>query len=175
MKILEISSKSYLPLGVKLSAFNLKITIGSVITTVESAFQSAKVFERGGPYTDLLTKPSIVAKKESRLKESGTLKSFISNGTVFPLEPKTFFYDWLYIHAIAEDQVLSSEICQYSAFTDIEFNPSKSINCQARSAAIFVSLSDHGLLKKALETPESFKKTVYSGIRILPEHQLSLF
>ena len=28
----------------------------------------------------------------------------------------------------------------YDAFTDIEFNPNKSINCQARSCALFLAL-----------------------------------
>ena len=45
-KILEISSKSEAELGIKLSAFNLMITTKSDKTfSVESAFQSSKVFQ----------------------------------------------------------------------------------------------------------------------------------
>lgn len=47
-------------------------------------------------------------------------------------------------------------------FTDIEFNPKKSLNCQARSAAIFVSLERSGLLQQALSSPAHFKEIVYN-------------
>ena len=35
---------------------------------------------------------------------------------------------------------------QFDAFSDIAFNPERSINCQAYSAALYVSLSRRGLL-----------------------------
>ena len=35
---------------------------------------------------------------------------------------------------------------EYDAFMDIEFNPAKSLNCQARAAAMYVSLKKVGLL-----------------------------
>lgn len=57
-RILEISTKSNNELGVKLSAFNLMIHTNERAFSVESAFQSSKVFENGGPYTDLLNKSS---------------------------------------------------------------------------------------------------------------------
>ena len=40
------------------------------------------------------------------------------------------------------------EITKYNAFTDVEFNPNKSINCQARAAAIFVGIAKAGLLDR---------------------------
>ena len=55
---LEISSKSANPLGVKLSAFNLCLNNH----TLENIFQSAKLFENGGPYLDLLEVPPREAK-----------------------------------------------------------------------------------------------------------------
>ena len=79
-KILEISSKSDNSLGIQLSAFNLQISIGGTVTTVESAFQSSKVFQNGGPYLDLVIQPSYLAKKDPRLRESGPLKCFFLNG-----------------------------------------------------------------------------------------------
>lgn len=173
-RILEISSKSEDLLGVKLSAFNLRMSVGSIATTVEAAFQGGKVFQNGGPYTDLLSSSSYAAKKDSRLQSSGALVAFSINGTVFPLEPKTFFYDWLYVSALAENNELAEKICQYNAFTDIEFNPQKSINCQARSAAIFVSLAKLGFLKNALLSPTQFKQTVY-GDDSAADQQISLF
>lgn len=67
-RVLEISSKSREDLGVRLSAFNL-----STITkkhnqrfSVETAFQGAKVFENGGPYTDMIGTDSRAAKRDSR-------------------------------------------------------------------------------------------------------------
>lgn len=49
----------------------------------------------------------------------------------------------------------------YYLQTDIAFNPEKSINCQARAAAVYVSLREQGLLKKALENKETFLDIVY--------------
>ena len=97
---LEISSKSEESAGVQLSAFNLPVTINGFQTTVESAFQGSKVFRDGGPYEDILCLPPYEAKTDSRLRESGPLTGFLLDGLSFPLEPKTFFYDWLYINAV---------------------------------------------------------------------------
>lgn len=156
--ILEISSKSDIDTGIKLSAFNLMITTKKFNQTfsVESAFQSSKVFENGGPYIDLLKVTSREAKKDMRLKNSGRLTGFKFCGTEWPLEPKTMFYDWLYINALSKNEVLSSDILKYSAFTDIEFNPDKSINCQAYSAALFVALQKRGILEKALSSDKEY-------------------
>jgi len=145
-KILEISSKSEEDLGVNLSAFNLMIkTRQSKSFSVETAFQGSKVFEKGGPYIDLLNGTSREAKKDIRLKESGNLIEFLFFKDKFPLKPRTYFYDWLYINALCQNKELSNTITSFSGFTDIEFNPKKSINCQAYSAALYVSLFNNGL------------------------------
>ena len=174
-RVLEISSKSDISLGIQLSAFNLLVTVGNLRTSVESAFQSSKVFQNGGPYTDLLAEPSYIAKKDPRLRSSGDLKSFELNGSSFPIEPKTYFYDWLYVNAVAENTELAEKIIEYNAFSDIEFNPEKSINCQARSAAIFVSLQHQGLLSEALKNPDSFENTVYMPNAAPKSDQLCFF
>ena len=54
--VLEISSKSENVLGVNLSAFNLMMQFEDKNFSVETAFQSSKIFEFGGPFTDLLEK-----------------------------------------------------------------------------------------------------------------------
>lgn len=158
--ILEISSKSEQDLGINLSAFNLLITTKKQKRTfsVESAFQSSKIFQRGGPYTDLLEKTSREAKKDMRLRESGNLLRFAFFNTEFSLQPRTLFYDWLYINALHQNEEIASQILKYSGFTDIEFNPNKSINCQAYSAALYVSLSSASLLNEALESPTVFEE-----------------
>jgi hypothetical protein len=159
--ILEISSKSEIELGVKLSAFNLMITTKKLKSfSVETAFQSSKVFEKGGPYIDLLEGTSIQAKQDIRLKESGNLVKFIFFNKEFTIKPRTFFYDWLYINALHQNKHLSDEIISYRGFTDIEFNPKKSINCQAYSAALYVSLRNSGNISEILESPEVFLDTL---------------
>ena len=157
--LLEISSKSENPLGVKVSAFNLKFPHKNF--SVESAFQGSKVFENGGPYVDLLDKTSHEAKKDERLKNSGNLIYFKFFDEIFPLAPTTYFYDWLYINALNSNSNLAEEILNFDAFTDIEFNPKKSLNCQAKAAAIFVGLARADLLKDALTSKENFLKIVY--------------
>lgn len=156
--VLEISSKSEVPLGIALSAFNLCITtrVKSSIFTVETAFQGSKVFERGGPYKDLIGMDSRSAKKDIRLRESGNLIGFEFFGKRFPLVPRTYFYDWVYINALHQNDGLAAQISQYQGFSDIEFNPSRSINCQAYSVALYLSLFRGGLLVDALSSPERF-------------------
>ena len=158
--ILEISSKSELELGVALSAFNLLITTKKKISTftVETAFQGSKVFQRGGPYRDLFGMDSRAAKKDIRLRESGSLTGFSFFSFQFPLIPRTYFYDWLYINALIQNTNLSISILEYNGFSDIEFNPKKSINCQAHAVALYISLHKLGVLDSALESPDNFLK-----------------
>lgn len=173
-KVLEISTKSTSPLGVSLSAFNLNIKTNLRSFSVENAFQSSKVFENGGPYIDLLDKPSREAKKDERLHSSGKLIAFKYFNHEFPLEPKDFFYNWLYINALHLNQELASEIENYDSFTDIEFNPQKSINCQAKAAAIFVGLKKQNLLPEAIESHKSFLRIVYGHTNFSNFNQLHL-
>ncbi len=135
---LEISSKSLEPIGAQLSAFELKI--GNKY--LENIFQSSKKYENGGPYLDLLNVAPKDAKRDERHKNSGRLISFIQNGIEWPLEPKTAFYDYIYALAVMEKYGKSLDLSKYSWFTDIEFNPSKSINCQARAIAIYKLIQD---------------------------------
>lgn len=148
LSILEISSKSENELGVQLSAFNLSFSLknGQKIS-VENAFQGGKVFTLGGPYKDLYEKTSMEAKQDPRLKESGSLVKFVSfNDEEWALTPKTLFYDWIYLKALKANPEFSEQVIEYDAFTDIEFNPEKSINCQAYSAALYVYLFRNNLL-----------------------------
>jgi type I restriction enzyme M protein len=141
-KVLEISSKSMQEGGVELSAFNLMKFVPSLGKSlpVEVIYHAGKVFRNGGPYTDLLEGTSREAKKDERLKNSGAIVGFRFEGRDFPIRPQTFFYDYLYVNALLENEDLAKIVLQYDGFTDIEFNPEKSVNCQAKSAALFVSL-----------------------------------
>lgn len=156
--LLEVSSKSLESLGVELSAFNLLFTTlkQSRTLSVECAFQGSKIFEHGGPYLDIFEKTSKEAKRDERLKSSGRIVGFRFFGTHWETEPRTAFYDWLYLNALNKNPELMTGLANYSAFTDIEFNPEKSINCQAYSIALFSSLKKRGLIDEALYSKESF-------------------
>ncbi len=159
--LLEVSTKSEVVLGQRLSAFNLKAkndNLGEI--PLECAFQGSKVFENGGPYTDLYSLDARTARKDARLRNSGRLTQFKFNDFIFPNEPKTAFYDWLYISAIFPHRDYLVRLKEYAGFTDIEFNPEKSVNCQARSCAIFVAMMTKGLLETAIRSPSSFIEAV---------------
>jgi hypothetical protein len=154
--LLEVSTKSEELLGQRLSAFSLKIKTKIGEISVEAAFQGSKVFEHGGPYTDIYKKDSRDAKRDERLKQSGKLLSFNYFGQAWPLIPKTAFYDWLFLTALHPHQDYLKRLFKYKGFTDIEFNPEKSINCQARTCALLVSLLKLELLNEALASQDSF-------------------
>ena len=130
---------------------------------LELAFHGSKVFEHGGPFTDLYSKGDIEigqAKRDPRLQESGRIVGFCFEGIDFPLEPKTAFYDWLYCSFLWDHRDWATKLYVYAGFTDVEFNPHRSINCQARAAALFLSLMQRGDLKSALESPDAFVQTL---------------
>ena len=158
--VLEISSKSDMALGVDLSAFNLTLRIGDRTLPVEVAFQGSKVFEHGGPFQDLYGGSSRDAKMDERIRSSGRLIEFNLCGEAWPTEPQTCFYDWLYISALSQHQDAARQVMGFKAFSDIAFNPEKSLNCQARSAAIFVALSSQGLLAQATRDKDAYLAVV---------------
>lgn len=167
---LEVSSKSEDSLGVALSSFNLSFTTKKGRTfTVEAAFQGSKVFQLGGPFLDILRMQPIDAKRDPRIKNSGALKKFQFFGSDWDLEPKTAFYDWLYINALLKNPQLAEDVTDRDGFTDIEFNPEKSINCQARSVALYCALYHNDKLKFALESRENFL-SLYAG-KVSDPHQ----
>jgi hypothetical protein len=158
--LLEISTKSKSERGRHLSAFHMTADTKDYGTIkLELAFQGSKVFERGGPFTDLYRKEEKEigeAKRDPRLQNSGNLIGFRFEGFDFPLEPKTAFYDWLYISFLKNFRDWAPKLYAYGGFTDVEFNPHRSINCQARSCALFLSLMRRNLLDKAIESPQAF-------------------
>lgn len=163
--VLEVSTKSDSKRGQHLSAFHLKVNDESLgEMSLESAFQGSKVFEHGGPFVDLYRVDARSAKTDSRLKTSGRLIAFEFAGFRWPLEPKTAFYDFLYARCIYPHRDWAVKLFDYGGFSDIEFNPWKSINCQARSAALFVTLLKLQLLDEALASPLAF-------LRVLGESQ----
>ena len=179
-KILEVSTKSEHAIGNKLSAFNLSFPMSDgTLIHLESAFQGSKVFENGGPYTDLYSIKPFDVKKDERISKEHEIKGFKFDGVDWDSEPKTAFYDWLYINAVFKNIENNAneyqKILDYNAFTDIEFNPLKSINCQARSCAVFVSLYKQNILEIALESKESFLEILLNTASYALNKQEELF
>lgn len=147
---LEVSTKSTEPLGVKLSAFNL--TLDGY--PLECVFQSSKVFDdgMGKPHTEWLSLHPKEAKAAAGALHSAGFKltAFEYKGIRFPLMPKTVFYDYIYLNAVMESLTADeiSRLADFDHFTDIEFNPKRSLNTQARTAALLkLMLSDFGELR----------------------------
>lgn len=149
--LLEISSKSDIELGRKLSAFSLKLDVDGQNFTLESIYQSSKVFRNSGPFPEIMAMQPRDAKRFIRENASGDLIGFKFSGDDFPLSPKNAFYDWLYIKALVEHSEWIKEKVPFVAFTDIEFNPAKQVNCQARAFAEYLSLQKRSMLERAAE------------------------
>ena len=164
-KALEISSASLNPIGNKLSAMNLLITTQKGITSVESAFQSSRVYFDGdnkiGPFSEYLFSPGKEAKKGVKEASKGLHSyQYEYDGMKFyaPDFHISLFYDYLYLNALLEDynRSLKDELLKggYNAFSDLA---TSSLNSQARSCAIFVGLSEAGLTED-VKTSESYLK-----------------
>jgi len=136
--ILEVSSKSENKVGISLSAFNLKYKKrNGMVIPLESAFQGSKIFEEIGQVSQLYNLDPRSAKSEARnCHNKFKLIGFKLDEIVYPMYPKTIFYDWLYIQSVLTSIADFSVFNDYNAFSDIEFNPVKSINCQAFSLAL---------------------------------------
>lgn len=150
--LLEASTKSADVAGQVLSAFNLRLPhpeLGEV--SVEAAFQGSKVFDGGGPFHELYARPGGDARRDPRLRESGRLTGFDFAGERWPLTPTTAFYDWLYLQGLRRRPELAARLREFAGFTDIEFNPDRSLNCQAAACALWVALERRSLLPDLLD------------------------
>lgn len=154
--VLEISTKSDAEIGRRLSAFSLNLNIDGRNMPLESVYQGAKVFRDSGPFPEIMEMPPRESKRFIRENTTGDLIEFCLCGRKFPLNPKNAFYDWLYIRSLADHSDWIKRNVKFSGFTDIEFNPKKQINCQARAFAEFLSLQKRSLLEKSAKDFEFF-------------------
>ena len=160
--ILEISSKSDDEVGKRLSAFSLKLEIDGTKYPLECVYQGSKVFENCGPFPGLFELQPIEAKRFIRDKDCGRLKYFELEGIKYPPSPKNAFYDWLYIRCLKDHAQWISSNVLYDGFTDIEFNPAKQVNCQARAFAEYLSLLKQSKLQDAASNFEYFMSLLNS-------------
>lgn len=147
-KPLEISTYSLQSIGVQLSAYNLLYKSSKSHGTVEELYQKSKVLNK--------TKESVSIDGNKILKGRQPL-CFIFEDYKWPLKPLSGFYDWLYINALHQNRDLSNRVLEFDAFTDIAYNPKKSVSTQARSVALYVALMRLGKIEQAKD-PEEFLK-----------------
>lgn len=155
--LLEVSTRSELSIGQRLSAFSLKVEIDGDRWPFESLYHSAKVFAYGGPFEDIRFFEPRAAKADPRLKSSGPLVGFALQGKIYEMNPPTAFFDWLYCLALLPHaEFLRERLAKFIGFTDIAFNPEKSFNCQARSCALVMSLLNREQLDESLISFDRF-------------------
>lgn len=154
--LLEISTKSAEADGRALSGFELCLEADGKRMPVESLFQGSKLCRAAdgvtGPYQELYGEDAVSAKRDPRLADC-RLAGFRLFDEDWPLTawppsdgqkdalPPSAFYDYLYFRALSQQPQLAARACGYTGFTDLEFTPGKSDNCQAFSAALFVALT----------------------------------
>ena len=162
--ILEVSTKSTEEMGRRLSPFNMTLRLPSLRKAfpVENVYQASKAFRHGGPYVDLLGVTPVEAKRDPRLRDSGELVFFELEKKKYPTEPVFLFYNWLYLITLLENPKEAAAIRDCDAYCDIEFNPDRQINCQARACAIYHSLFQLNLLDEAKDF-EGFKKIMMAN------------
>lgn len=172
-KTLEVSCASTNPLGKKLSAMNLtkevNIQIDGVlhkgITSVESAFQSSRIYydgmEKIGPFPEYLMLEGKDCKKTVKDMSKGlhSYKYCFENEYFYAPEYHiSLFYDYVYLNALLEEN--NADVRRkliedgYTAFSDLA---TLSLNSQARSCAIFAGLYKAGLLDE-VRSRESYLK-----------------
>ena len=159
-KILEVSTKSLIKLGNLLSAFNLELN-GKKI---ECIFQSSKVFENNVQFLNLLNVSPLEAKHFIRDNANGNIVCFRYNNVVYPTNPKSLFYDYIYIKALMQHPQLAEQLGEYDIFTDIEFNEKRGLNCQARACAIFAYMLRMGCVDEYMVSMDEFAK-VYDLVK----------
>jgi type I restriction enzyme M protein len=180
-ELLEISSKSPEQLGNKLSAFNLRACVKDKSYdsdrqySLETLFQTSKVFNNNMHCIDLLRMEELDIRKEIREREKRGLSHFAHDGDIWNLEPKGAFYNFLYIRSLLQIPHLFEALDEFDAFTDIAFNPNKSFNCQAESVSIFVGLNRVGLSpSEACSSQSNFLNLVY-GISEVSSNETANF
>ena len=185
LKILEVSTKSpEEKLGKLLSAFNLMLQYRGKPYSVEFLYQTSKVYKKkdeqetftddGLPrykahyfeifYAHYKNNKEYMLKVREAIKKNEEDKNYQLAGYKYNHEywklndPKDerSFYNWLYINALLENPELSRALEKYDAFTDIEFNPKKSKNCQANACAIFRKYQKRGQLQSFLDEIKNF-------------------
>lgn len=193
-KVLEISSASLYRLGTQLSAMNLSKRTEAGITTVESAFQSSRIYQTPegmvGPFPEYLFLPGKECKKIVKERSRGFHSyQYSFDGMTFyaPNYHISLFYDYLYLNALLEPEnaAVREQLLEggYTAFSDLA---TKSLNSQARSCAIFVGLVKAGRIDEVKqfdtflklfctkENGEAADGSAYENVQLLVKDKVQL-
>lgn len=166
--VLEISTASNSDLGIRLSAFNLPVTInfGSAAEpniqthSVETIYQSSKVGshedKKVGPHPEWLGLEGKAVKAKIKETKMDSINLYQYGQNAWPANPSESFFTWLYINGLIQEEGLIEKLAEYDGFTDIYFNPKKTNNCQARAAAQAVSIYQSGKLEEIMATRKSY-------------------
>lgn len=162
---MDISTASNAEQGVVLSAFNLKFRS----STLESFYQGSKIFENGRNYPEVYNMSSLDAKQYPALKKSGAIVGFTFDNVDYPAEPKSVFYDWLYVKAVLRNFGGGLDLYPINAFVDIQ-SPITSIACQARALAIYVLLKQTDCFELVNDF-EAFRKWHIEHVEVIKTNQ----
>lgn len=189
-KVLEVSSSSLNQLGAELSAMNLSKRTERGITSVESAFQSSRIYKDQdtviGPFPELLFMDGRECKKTVKEYSKGLHSyEYLFDGMKFyaPCFHISLFYDYLYLNALLEpeNEEVRKKLLEggYTAFTDLA---TKSLNSQARACAMFVGLTKAGRIQEVTDYESClrlFRTTIdgrkvgwqsYENVQLLSDH-----
>lgn len=166
--VLEISTASNCDLGIRLSAFNLPVTINFGSETepniqthsVETIYQSSKVGSHKGntvgPHPEWLGLEGKEVKAKIKATKMDRINLYRYGQNAWPANPPESFFTWVYINGLIQEEGLIEKLAEYDGFTDIYFNPKKTNNCQARAAAQAVSMYQSGQLQEIMATRTSY-------------------
>ena len=134
---LDISSASTEELGVALSAFNLEWKG----IPIECWYQGSKVYSDGKLNHHLYKVTSLDAKLAS--KNKGPVTAFNLQGREFPTDPRTVFYDYLYLLGMCDTYGHDLDLSKYDCFTDVQAVIDIDA-CQARAVCMYKLLQQQG-------------------------------
>ena len=163
--VLEVSLASAQPEGVGVAAMKLPLRLADgKELPVGVVYQGSKVFENGGPYTDLWQLSHQKVQKDPRLHQSGRCIGYRLEGMDYPAEPHPYaFFNWLYCRALAQDPDRGQELLRYGAFSDLDLGSAKTDrNSPARAAAVYGGLKAAGRLD-CLASYEAFVAVTCEG------------
>ena len=156
-KVLEISDRSLQPLGVSLSIPHLRMHCHGAPCMIESVFLASQIFAGGvGPFPRLCSQCACdVALFVGEVLGDPHVVGFELDGERWDAKSRLAFFFHLYLKALGDNPELADGLMEYDAFTDIEFNPKRQINCQAAAAAFYVSLRSQNILEWAMQAQEN--------------------
>ena len=172
-EVLEISSKSNSPLGRSLSAMNLRIP-GHKMRPLENVYQAAKDYGSGPDPTIEELANGFKAKQAARERHAretaagNRLTGFTVDGHHWPAASGTACYDHLWAQGAVGryGQNLQALLKDYRGYSDMYFQPSRGLACQAAAAAsTVVLLQAHQKSGRAGEPPELNDPQAYADWR----------